>query len=190
MRSPLIAFSVFAAAVSPTLVSAAPQSPKLGNEGITHPRNTEVKFPQRFAFPRADPLSDPLGFLSGGAGGLSGGLPLGGTSTPPQSNAGYKPGQPLPGANSQQTAQPTDEPTDPAAAEDVDPILASNTPTDAAAAMNGRPREPKAPKAPDFVPRPPQPPNYQPKVPVPGGTGPRSSTSSGSDSGSNESNGP
>ncbi|KAI0735360.1 hypothetical protein C8Q76DRAFT_690050 [Earliella scabrosa] len=56
MRSPLIAMSLFAA-VSPTIVAAAPQSPRFNNDGFAQPRNTEVKLPQRFAVPRSE---DPL----------------------------------------------------------------------------------------------------------------------------------
>ncbi|OBZ78761.1 hypothetical protein A0H81_00591 [Grifola frondosa] len=41
MRSPIIAFSILAAAAAPAL--AAPPSPHLPADAITHPRNTEVE---------------------------------------------------------------------------------------------------------------------------------------------------
>ncbi|KAH9937513.1 uncharacterized protein B0H18DRAFT_1113337 [Fomitopsis serialis] len=44
MRSPLIAFSLVAAAVSPSLAASHPNSPKFGRS-VTHPRVTEVQSP-------------------------------------------------------------------------------------------------------------------------------------------------
>ncbi len=52
MRSPMLAFSLFAA-VGPTIVTAAPSSPKLGDESFTHAKNADVNLPQRFALPKA-----------------------------------------------------------------------------------------------------------------------------------------
>ncbi|KAH9835726.1 uncharacterized protein C8Q71DRAFT_763180 [Rhodofomes roseus] len=44
MRSPLLAFSLVAAAVSPSLAASHPNSPKFGRS-VTHPRVTEVQNP-------------------------------------------------------------------------------------------------------------------------------------------------
>ncbi|KAI0762811.1 hypothetical protein C8Q74DRAFT_180445 [Fomes fomentarius] len=52
MRSPLLAFSLFAA-VSPTIVAAgpAPQSP---TDSFTSHKDARIELPQRFALPRSD----------------------------------------------------------------------------------------------------------------------------------------
>ncbi|CDO72403.1 hypothetical protein BN946_scf184977.g102 [Trametes cinnabarina] len=98
MRSPIIAFSLFVA-VSPSLISAAPASPKLNGDSLTHARNTDLKLPQRFAVPRQ--LDDVMGSL-----------PLGGQpSSPSGSNQGYKPGQPLPGDNTSPSSAQNHDPT-------------------------------------------------------------------------------
>ncbi|KAI8995461.1 hypothetical protein BD414DRAFT_479629 [Trametes punicea] len=158
MRSPIIAFSLFAA-VSPTLISAAPQSPRLDNDGVTHPRNTELKLPQRFAVPRGiDDVSNLFGAPTRD-------LPIGpGNSRQPSSNNG----EPLPVGNTQSTTPQSTDPTS-----RVDQFLPSNTAEDTAAGtaadtastvnQHEPPREPTPPNA---VPRPPQPPNYMPNTPV------------------------
>ena len=68
----MLAFSLFAA-VGPSIVAAAPSSPKLGDESLARTKGTDVNLPQRLAFSRADNPN-----LSG--------LPLlGGTSSSPLS---------------------------------------------------------------------------------------------------------
>ncbi|EIW64842.1 uncharacterized protein TRAVEDRAFT_42254 [Trametes versicolor FP-101664 SS1] len=148
MRSPIIAFSLFAA-VGPSLVSAAPapQSPRLGNDVMGHSRTTDLKFPQRFAFPRAE---DPI------TGALEGLSSPGGTPAPP----------PPPADIPSTAALPS-----PPAADPVDPAGLSNTPVDTAGGNTGH-RAPAEPKEPG-MPRVPTSPDYTSNVPVPGGPGPR-----------------
>ncbi|KAI0724374.1 hypothetical protein C8T65DRAFT_824660 [Cerioporus squamosus] len=78
MRSPMLAFSLFAAAVGPTIVTAAPSSPKLGDENSAHGRSGEVKLHERLVHPRAPDDTSPLGNLPGGLPGLPGGDTEGG----------------------------------------------------------------------------------------------------------------
>ncbi|OJT12613.1 hypothetical protein TRAPUB_10854 [Trametes pubescens] len=159
MRSPIIAFSLFAA-VSPSLVSAAPtpQSPRLGNDVMGHSMPTDLKYPQRFAFPRNDnPVSKLLG-----------GVSAEGTPAPPQP-AGDVPS--------------TTALASPAAADPVDPASLSSPPVDTAGGNTGH-RAPAEPKEPG-MPRVPTSPDYTPNVPVPGGNGPRPNTGS-SDSSSTD----
>ncbi|KAI0768460.1 hypothetical protein BD413DRAFT_125792 [Trametes elegans] len=148
MRSPMIAFSFFAA-VTPTLVVAAPPSPNLSGDSITHPTTSEIKSREHFSFARGlNSLSDVLGSL-----------PLAGTASDSSTGASL-PGNPGTGTTSTQVAGP--QLTNPAA-------IAAKIPTKAPAGSNGNgaaPTEPKEPTAPAFVPRPPQPPTYTPHDPV------------------------
>ncbi|RPD81817.1 hypothetical protein L226DRAFT_518072 [Lentinus tigrinus ALCF2SS1-7] len=57
MRSPMLAFSLFAA-IGPTIIAAAPSSPKLGDDTFAHTKGTDVRLSQR-QFP---PL--PMGKMS------------------------------------------------------------------------------------------------------------------------------
>ena len=54
----MLAFSLFAA-VGPSIVAAAPSSPKLDEESLARTKGTDVNLPKRLAFSRADtPLTD------------------------------------------------------------------------------------------------------------------------------------
>ena len=134
----MIAFSLFAA-VSPTIIAAAPQSPKFVNDAIPHP-STDVKFPQRFAVPRQ---------LDNFAG-LTGGLP--GAGLPSNSD------ESLPEADAAQASTPKGT----KGMKDMKAVLAnklpsksatdstSNAAADPAMALN-HPAEPEEPKAPSFA---------------------------------------
>ncbi|KAH9898587.1 hypothetical protein C8Q73DRAFT_685301 [Cubamyces lactineus] len=147
MRSPMIAFSLFAA-VSPTLIAAAPQSPNLANDVVPQMR-TDAKFPQHLAVPRQ--LNSLTSALS------------------PHSNSDEVSGEPLPGDTETDVSQAS-TPKGTKDMKDMKAVLASKLPpksamatdstsnavADPAMALN-HPAEPEEPKAPSFVATPPAP---------------------------------
>ncbi len=159
MRSPIIAFSLFAA-VSPSLVSAAPtpQSPRLGNDVMGHSMPTDLKYPHRFAFPRNDNAVSKL----------LGGVSAGGTSTSSAQS-------PSDGDSQGKTHHPSG--LTPAG----DASLPGDAAVDTASGTGSKPpAEPKPPAMPPVRTGS----NYTPNVPVPGGDGPRPNTGSSDDSSS------
>ncbi|KAL6304257.1 hypothetical protein BKA93DRAFT_825986 [Sparassis latifolia] len=163
MRSPIIAFSIMAATVSPTLVSAMPTSPNM-NTAVTHPRITEV---QQGA--NALPLRRQLPAGLPGPGSVPGGVPgLGLLADPPT------PPQPGPPSNAKSATNldttditPYTEdaggsiPTDPVsdAAVPSDPVSNAETVSNASAIPSNAqdvpgvvPKEPAEPIAANMVP--------------------------------------
>ncbi|KAI0335995.1 hypothetical protein GY45DRAFT_571663 [Cubamyces sp. BRFM 1775] len=158
MRSPMIAFSLFAA-VSPTLIAAAPQSPKFANDAIPHP-NADLKFPQHFAVPRQ--FSEFAGILPGNA--LP--VPVPGAEGQP-SDATAVPDESLPSSSEAGVPQAS-TPKGTKDIKDMKAVLASKLPPKSAAATGptsdaaadpamalNHPAEPEEPKAPSFVATPP-----------------------------------
>ncbi|KAH9855434.1 hypothetical protein C2E23DRAFT_583773 [Lenzites betulinus] len=66
MRSPMIAFSLFAA-VGPSLIVAAPHSPRMGSDVATNPADNALNLSHRFVVPRDDSTVALLSALQPGS---------------------------------------------------------------------------------------------------------------------------
>ncbi|RDX56053.1 hypothetical protein OH76DRAFT_1414524 [Lentinus brumalis] len=148
MRSPMLAFSLFAA-VGPTIVTAAPSSPKLGDESFTHARNADVNLPQRFALPKAprgltDAVDVPNGTGRSPLGRIAKAQPKGGNLDVLDLLFS------LPEGSTKQADRKPSEPRLPETASDPTvPSFPAYTPTP--------PQEPTVPTAPTRSPTPPRP---------------------------------